>query len=649
MLTRDHRAGDVDVLGGLDDRVVREPGTKGGTGFGADPMGQGRPGPADAVAGHIEGLDGLRAFAVLAVIAFHLWPHRLPGGFLGVDVFFVISGFLITTLLLREGDRTGRVDMIGFWRRRARRLLPALVIAVLASVLAAWMVSSDLLVDIDRQTIGALTFSSNWLEIGAGSDYFDDTAPTLFVTFWSLAVEEQFYLFWPVALIGILALAHTAVSRVRVVLGLGVLSALLMAVWFVPGSNPTRVYYGTDTHLFGLMLGAAVALAFAGGVGVLAQRRWSRLRRWLGFVALGGLMVMVLTVDSASAFTYRGGIVLAAMLTAVVVASLPGPPSALTRLSCSRPLAWVGERSYGIYLWHWPVILIVTALLPAVAPGSDPTVATVLLSLGVTFALAAASYHWIEMPIRRDGFGAAWAAIRGHRVAWASAGGIVVVAGLAIATAPDKSQAQLAVERGERAIAAQSPAATDEPSDDPAPDAAPAPAWPSQFSVPPGDLIVGFGDSVLSGAAPAVYERFPGILLDAEPIRQWSDAPAVVRQALDAGTLRSAVVLAFGTNAGLESDESQQALRAVLDALGPSRRVVIVNTVGASNWVPASNATLAEISAEHPNTIVADWHSVVAADPGLLHTDRTHPDMDGIKVYADLIARSLQQLGPGGA
>jgi peptidoglycan/LPS O-acetylase OafA/YrhL/lysophospholipase L1-like esterase len=639
--------------------LTRDRGSAGGfdvldeSGFGEEPMRQARPGPADAVAGHIEGLDGLRAFAVLAVIAFHLWPNRVPGGFLGVDVFFVISGFLITTLLLREGDRTGRVDMIGFWRRRARRLVPALVVVVVASVVAAWMVSRDLLVDIDRQTIGALTFSSNWLEIGAGSDYFDDTAPTLFVTFWSLAVEEQFYLFWPVALIGILALARTAVSRVRVVLGLGVLSAVLMAVWFVPGSNPTRVYYGTDTHLFGLMLGAAVALAFAGGVGVLAQRRWLRLRRWVGFAALGGLIVMVLMVDSASAFTYRGGIVLAALLTAVVVASLPGPPSALTTLTCSRPLAWVGERSYGIYLWHWPVILIVTALLPPVAPGSDPTLATVLLSLGVTFTLAAASYQWIEMPIRRDGFGAAWAVIRGQRIAWASLGGIVLLAGLAITTAPDKSQAQLAVERGERAMAAQSPAgAADAPSDAPTPegaeaDAAPAPAWPAEYSVPPGDLIVGFGDSVLSGAAPAVYERFPGVFLDAEPIRQWRDAPAVVRQALDAGAVRPAVVLAFGTNAGLESEESQQALRAVLDALGPSRRVVLVNTVGVSDWVPSSNATLAAISAEHPNTIVADWHSVVAADPGLLHSDRTHPDMDGIKVYADLIAQSLQQLGPG--
>jgi lysophospholipase L1-like esterase len=158
--------------------------------------------------------------------------------------------------------------------------------------------------------------------------------------------------------------------------------------------------------------------------------------------------------------------------------------------------------------------------------------------------------------------------------------------------------------------------------------------------------MVAFGDSILSGAAPAVYERFPGIVVDAEPIRQWRDAPAVVQQALDAGTLRAVVVLSFGTNAGLESAESQQALRTVLDRIGPARRVVLVNTVGVSEWVPSSNAALAEISAGYPNTLVMDWHSTVAADPGLLHSDRTHANFDGIQVYAEQVARTLEQLGP---
>jgi peptidoglycan/LPS O-acetylase OafA/YrhL len=608
--------------------------------------------PSAMVAGHIAGLDGIRAVAVLVVIGFHLWPNRVRGGFLGVDVFFVISGFLITTLLLREGDRTGRIDLVGFWTRRARRLLPALLVVVGVSLVAAWAVSRDLLVGADRQTLGALTFSSNWLEISAGSDYFDATAPALFVTFWSLAVEEQFYLFWPIVLVGILAMTQGAVARVRVAVGLAVVSAALMAILFVPGENPTRVYYGTDTHLFGLMAGAAVAFAFAGDVGLFAQRRWLRLRRWVGFAALAVLLAMVVGVDSAGAFTYRGGLALASVMSALVVACLPGPPSALTWLTSRAPLAWVGERSYGIYLWHWPVILLVAAQRPATAPGSDPPWMTVALSLALTFGLAEISYRWIEMPIRRHGFGPAVAVIRGHAVAFGGASALVALAAVALATAPEKSQAQLAVERGEQAIAEQSAAAAAPAGDDTSravvttTTVGPGPAWPAEQAVPPGDLMVGFGDSVLSGAAPAVYERFPGIVLDAEPIRQWRDAPGVVRAAADAGTLRPVVVLNFGTNAGLKSAESQQGLRAALDAIGPSRRVVLVNTVGVSDWVPATNATLAAISAEYPNTIVMDWHSTVEADPGLLHADRTHPNFDGIAVYAEQLARTIDELGP---
>jgi peptidoglycan/LPS O-acetylase OafA/YrhL len=605
------------------------------------------------VSGHIPGLDGVRAFAVVTVLAFHIWPNRLPGGFLGVDVFFVISGFLITTLLLREGIRTGRIDLLGFWLRRARRLVPALVLVVVTSLAVAWMVSRSLLVNADRQTIGALTFSSNWLEVSAGSDYFDATSPALFVTFWSLAVEEQFYLFWRLILVGVLAIAQGATTRVRTALGFAAASAVLMAALVNPGGNATRVYYGTDTHLFGLMIGAAVAFAFAGNVGLFAQRRWLRLRRWVGFAALLGLLALSVWLESDATFTYRGGLLLASVLGAVVVASLPGPSSALTRLESQRPIAWIGERSYGIYLWHWPVILIVAALLPAVAPGDDPSLEAVLLSLGATFALAAASYRWIEMPVRSYGFRTSWARLREHPAALATAVALVGLAVVALATAPEKSEAQLSVERGEQLIAEQNEALGVPPTGATDPAAATTttapevgPAWPPEQAVPPGDLMIGFGDSVLSGAAPAVYERFPGIVLDAEPIRQWRDAPGVVQQSIAAGTIRPVVVLSFGTNAGLESAESEQGLRAVLDALGPSRRVVLVNTVGVSDWVPSSNAKLAAISDDYPNTSVMDWNSTVAADPGLLHDDRTHPNFDGIAVYAEQLAVTLDELGP---
>jgi peptidoglycan/LPS O-acetylase OafA/YrhL/lysophospholipase L1-like esterase len=598
-----------------------------------------------AVAGRIDGLDGLRGLAVTAVVAFHLWPRRVPGGFLGVDVFFVISGFLITTLLVREGKETGQVDLLAFWRRRARRLLPALLVVVPLSVLAAAQVNDDLLVGIDRQTIGALTFSSNWLEIGAGANYFDATTPKLFGTFWSLGVEEQFYLLWPVVLVALVIGVRSARNCMRAAAGLAVASAGLMAILYRPGANPTRVYHGTDTHLFGLMIGAAVAFAFAGDVGVVAQRRWGRLRLWVGWLALVLLVAMVLTVDGGSAFPYRGGIALASLLTAVMVASLPGRASAFTSVHRWPPLAWVGERSYGIYLWHWPVILLVAELRPPVAPDADVPVSTAVAALAVTLALAEASHRWIEMPIRRHGLEPVREVFRDRGLVTAGVGTVVFLAGMAIATSPGKSAAQLSVEAGEQAIAArqQGPPASTGPAGSGAADAL---VWPDTLPVPAGDQIIGFGDSVLSGAAPAIYQRFPGAVVDAEPNRQWRDAPAIVARAIEDGTARPVVVLNFGTNAGLESAGSRAGLESVLATLGPDRRVVLVNTVGVSDWVPSTNATLAALSAAHPNTIVADWHAVVAADPSLLHSDRTHPNMRGIRAYADLLARTLDELGP---
>ena len=621
---------------------------------------------AASVQGRIEGLDGVRAVAVVAVIVYHLWPARLPGGFLGVDVFFVISGFLITTLLLRERTRTGRIDLAGFWLRRARRLLPALVVVVVACIVAAALVDRDLLVGIDRQVLGAATFSTNWVEIGHGADYFDATSPTLFLTFWSLAVEEQFYVVWPVALLGFLAVARSARPRVWLALLLATVSAVLMAVWFTPGSNPTRVYYGTDTHLAGLMIGVALALAFSGEVGMVAQPRWIVLRRWTGFVALAGIGLLFWRVESAGTFTYRGGIVLASVLTAVVVACLPGPPSTFTRVARFAPLTWIGERSYGLYLWHWPVILIVAELLPASEPGSEPTLVGAALSIGLTLLLTEVSYRWVEMPVRERGFREALRAVPARPALLGAAGVVLVAAGALVATAPDKSGAQLQVERGQQEIAEQAavferggpiasppdgsttPVTAGSTTTTPgAPTTAPPGAWPADQALPAGDQIVGFGDSVLSGAAPAVYDRFPGVLLDAKPIRQWREAPGLVERADAAGALRPVVVLNFGTNAGLQSDESKTALRQVLDALGPTRRVVLVNTVGVSRWVPQTNADLAAISAEYPNTKVMDWHATVEADPGLLHADRTHPNVEGIAVYADQLAATIDDLGPG--
>ena len=607
------------------------------------------------------------------VVVYHLWPSRFPGGFIGVDVFFVISGFLITTLLLREHDRSSRVDLWAFWRRRARRLLPALFVLIPVCVIAARLADPDLLVGIDRQTIGALTFTSNWLEIGADADYFNHSAPQLFSMLWSLAVEEQFYVVWPVAVLALLAVTTSARARCRLVLLVAAVSAVLMAARVDSSGNPTRVYYGTDTHMFGLMIGAALAIAFSADLGVFARPRWLRIRRWLGFVSIAGLVALGFTLHSDSAVTYRGGLVLASLLTAAVVAALPGPTTALARVCHITPLAWIGQRSYGIYLWHWPVILIVMSVAGRPV-GFEPTVVLAAVAVGLTIGIAQASWVLVERPTQHRGAQVLTDTVRNPRARLALGAVLVTTIGIT-ATAPGITSAQDSIQTGNRLIEEQTaaletgpagastptslplaaPVVTSPPTSVPTATSAPTTAPPEAPSladwtpgeVAPGDLVMGFGDSVMSGGAEGIYHEFPDIRLDAKPNRTWTDVPQLVEQAIASGAIRPVVVLDFGTNAGLTTDRQKRAANEALDLLGPGRRIVLVNLFSPGHFVDESNAALESIAAQRSNVVVADWHATVAGHAEYFHDDATHPNITGVYVYTALLQDTLTALGPG--
>jgi len=595
------------------------------------------------------GLDGLRAFAVAVVVAFHLTPGAVIGGYLGVDVFFVVSGFIITRLLLTERARSGRIRLGAFWKRRARRLLPALVVLLLACSTAAMLVGGDVLVGLGGQLIAALTFSSNWYFIATGSDYFAESAPELFRNLWSLAVEEQFYLLWPLLVILVILRAPRA-GRIVLLAIATLASALAMAVLLTPG-DPTRVYYGTGTHAFGLTLGALLA--------VLAQwwpsrpLEWPRAARhvlgWLGVAALGGLVALAALMPGSADWPYRGGLLAVAVLTAVVIAALLVPGSPLARTLELRPLRWAGERSYGIYLWHWPVFVLLAAGLPTWT--SDPVLAWALggIALVLTLAAAALSYRFVESGIRRDGFRGAtrdWAIgwRRSRQAAIASATALVlVVAGtagtaFALAMQPERSAVEQRIEAGKDAIE-NTPSATPtaEPEAEPEKPAADPAGPPAQLQ---GEQITAVGDSVMLAAVPELQAAFPGIQIDAAVSRQMSTAPGILQGLADAGALRPVVVLALGTNGSISRDTLEQ----VRQVLGPDRELVVVTAQAPRGWIPGVNEQLASFSWQYRNVELADWYTAVQPHLGELARDQVHFGHVGASIFTGTIKEALQRL-----
>ena len=613
------------------------------------------PPPAVAVPrGRIGGLDGLRAVAVALVLVYHLLPGLLPGGMVGVDAFFVISGFLITSLLLVERRTTGRIDAGRFWIRRLRRIVPALLVAVAATVSAAACLGGDVLLAVRRQALGSVLLVYNWVEIVAGSSYFDRTQPLLLTNVWSLAVEEQFYLVWPLVVIALLA---RGVSRRRVragaLLALGL--SLASAAWALrlvrDGAPVSRVYMGTDTRAFGLMLGAAWALWHGRATeGADLKPQPAGLRRVRGAAGWAGLAGLLVLARFAGETTADGGsgpepalIIASACTLAVVqaltgeVAGADGPARRLMSLLEARPLKWLGERSYGLYLWHWPLgVLAFYAIPPTAAPR-----AVAVGVLGLTLCAAELSHALIETPVRRDGL-----LVRLRRVArlrprqMVPAGGgataLVLLLVLAFASQPAQSAAQQAIAVGTGYLSAPSavPAtAVGAPTQDPSPEQA------DPFT---GGEVVVVGDSVTIAAAPSLEADLPGVAVNAEVSRSvYAALPAL--QAMDAGGARPCVVIALATNGSVETDQ----LDAILSYLGPDRGLVLVTAHGPARttWIPPANETIRAFARAHPDQVaVADWDAAVVARPDLLLDDQVHPVPEGGELYAQTVTDAVADL-----
>jgi len=440
----------------------------------------------------ILGLDGLRAMAVAAVLGFHFGVPGLGGGMLGVDIFLALSGFLITGLLLAERAGTGTVGLNRFWLRRARRLLPALFLTLVGvAVLSHWV---ELIppAQLRGDLLAALYYGSNWHYVAAGENYFIQYgAPSPLLHLWSLAVEEQFYVVWP--LVTVLALRRWGRVGVLAVAGTGTLaSAVWTLVLYRHGAGISRLYYGTDTRAQALLAGAALAAALAGGV-----PRWARsVASWAGPAGLVFLAWCLHSVTGSGGFLYQGGfLAVAASACAVIAGAALHPGGVLARALSLRPARYVGRISYGLYLYHWPLFLLLDHARTGLT-GSG----LLGLRLAATGATAAVSFHLVEEPVRSGRLGEAWG--RRRAAGALSAGAAVATAGLLAVTAVPATASALA------------PATRPTPARTPGSEPAGAPTPAGVGKAPVRAMLVGDSMGVTLAQGLAVGSRGWGVALD---------------------------------------------------------------------------------------------------------------------------------------
>jgi peptidoglycan/LPS O-acetylase OafA/YrhL len=627
------------------------------------------------------GLDGIRAIAVVAVLIFHADATWLPGGFLGVDVFFTLSGFLITSLLLAELDAHDGIRFGRFYLRRARRLLPALFVVLIATSLLAVTVARDAAEQVREDVVAAFFYVTNWWYVFGDQSYFEVTGrPPMLQHLWSLAVEEQFYLVWP-----LLVFALWRVGRRRGVLVGAVLGALgstaLMAVLalqagVLDGGDTSRVYFGTDTHAMTLLVGAALAVLWQPRrISSALTERGRTAVAALGGVGLVALVIIFRTVDETSTVLWLGGFLVIGLVTAMAVASAAITGTAVATVLAMQPLRWLGERSYGIYLYHWPIFMVLRPGIDVATEGWPVQVARFAL----TFAVAELSYRFVEMPVRNGALGAAWrrwreqgSSVLASRAAVAGATALTVVALLAVALGSAKEptvQDALAgvTEVGSEdllepgtpsptpsgsadasAAPSPTPSASGSASALPTPSGSPAPsASPTRgTAVPAGQDVFGLsatalGDSVMLAARDALQDTFPGIKVDAAVSRQSYDLFARLRLRQDTGKLNQVVIIHTGTNGSIKSGELDRTLRSLSDRA----RVILVTVRAPRSWVDNNNAMIRAAAAKYAsgNVRLADWQKASAGKREWFYADGIHTKGAGSEAYAALIREAMRR------
>lgn len=631
---------------------------------------------------YITGFDGIRTLAVLGVIIYHLMPASLQGGYLGVPIFFVVSGYLITDILLQDILSRGHVRIWRFLGHRMRRLYPAFVTMLLGTTAYITLFQRSLLTNIRATVLTNLVYVYNWFEINHGQSYFDRfNGESPFTHLWSLSIEGQYYLFWPLV-IGILMVIFKKRSRVFwfMMIAAGI-SAITMAMLYDP-ANTNRVYYGTDTRMFAILLGSGLAFIWPSRELSADIANVNRVTLdILGGASLIAIIWMFFQMSGQSDFTYRGGMLLFTVLSTVLVATVAHPASHLNRVLTNPLFKYVGQRSYGIYLYQFPVMIFYETKVKNIG---DHLLLNSLIEVALILIVTELSYRFIENPMRHYDYSRLLVDFKDflrkpkfNRVTTAIVAlttVLFVITAVGFVQQPSKAEANKKTEL-QKTIAANSKAADKKNAAalkrQKAAQAAAASSKKvatekmqtkqaeaklnskqkqveKEYDLKPQVVLAmantdltAIGDSVLLDVSSDLQDVIPGTVVQGRVGRQVTEVPGIINSLKSQGQLAHNVLLNIGTNGTITDDQAEQ----VVKLIGKDRQIFWVTAhVPTQSWQNQVNAQIAKTAKKHANVHVIDWHGRAQNQSSWFADDNVHPNTTGNRQLTNLIANRIAEV-----
>ena len=585
---------------------------------------------------YIPAIDGLRALAVIAVMLYHLGFTWIPGGFLGVDLFFVISGYVITRLLLDSIAQSGGLDLRGFYLARIRRLLPALIFMVTTTIIAIGIWAPDTIKRLLIDTPFSLTGTINWWLVAKEQDYFESIGrPPLLQHTWSLAVEAQFYLVWPLILYFVLkkfGKKHIPIAALTIAAASGITLFLVsLSLDAANTSKVSHIYFGTDTHSFGLFLGAALAVSWIPqNFKITVSKRAQNFIDGVGIFGFIGILATFLLINESQPTLYKIAFPLAGIFGAAIIMSIVHPASRFAPILEFKPLLWIGERSYAVYLWHW-VIFQVTR--PSVDLAGEDW-ALYALRILIVFALADISLRYIELPVRR-GVIQYWFKGRRYRTKrernrqtgiFSVITIIVLIVAIIVSVRAISisNQAQQKLENSLSVAATSGATGSDQALVD--------------DGLRADDGLWVTGDSVILGIRSQLGEKLPIALINARIGRQAGELADVMRS--DAAQVPNAPVI---FNLGNNNLVTREQAVAIFEIVKNQPEIIVINSAVPRPWREPNNALIEEVAAQYPQVQIVDWNSLSADRPDYFAPDGVHLVPAGVSAYVDAIIERLEK------